>query len=135
MLFSDLEDTLGHHKIDNVLSDKTKVSTRMTPDFDLYWLQQEYHDSGRDAELVDLAKVPIPYQDWRSAGKNAAWGLDKYKFLPMIKHAWDQQPHKHWYVFIEADTYLSVPNLLRFLETQDLDPEAVLWQLGPYVGA
>jgi hypothetical protein len=119
LAFSDLKGTLGSHKLDNVLSDKTEKSTLGVPDFDLYFKQREYLESGREIELGNLGNIPIPYKDWRSAGKNAAWGLDKYKFLPMIKHAWDQQPNKDWYVFIEQDTYLSISNLVRFLNTQD----------------
>jgi hypothetical protein len=37
----------------------------------------------------------------------------------MIEHAWKRQPGREWYVFIEADTYMSISNLLRFLETKD----------------
>lgn len=119
MIFSDLDQTLGSLQYHDVLTGFTKESTKYNPDFRLYWQQREYAEQGRETELLELSKIPIPYKDWRTAGKSAAWGLDKYKFLPMIKRAWDLQPERDWYVFIEADTYVSVSNLLRFLETQD----------------
>ena len=37
----------------------------------------------------------------------------------MIDRAWEYQPEKDWYVFIEADTYLSLANLVNFLSSKD----------------
>ncbi|KAK5173843.1 uncharacterized protein LTR77_002524 [Saxophila tyrrhenica] len=119
MLFSDLEQSIGAHKLEDVLSSFSEASMQNNVDFDLYRKQQEYAKQGRETELGNLGEIPIPYDDWRTSGKSAAWGLDKYKFLHMIQRAWERQPNKAWYVFIEADTYLSISNLLRFLDTQD----------------
>jgi len=119
MLFSDLDQRIGSLDMDDVLKMYTEDSTRGLLDFDIYRQQQKLAEQGRDIELQKLSKLPIPYDDWRSAGKSAAWGLDKYKFLSMIQRAWERQPMKDWYVFIEVDTYLSISNLLRFLATQN----------------
>ena len=35
----------------------------------------------------------------------------------MVDKAWSLQPDRDWYVFVEANAYLSWPNLLRFLAT------------------
>lgn len=118
-LFSDLEGTMGSHGIADTLGHFSEEETKYNPDFQLYRQQREYVEEGREVELESLSTIPIPYKDWRTAGKNAAWGLDKYKFLSMINQAGTLQPGKNWYVFIEADTYLSISNLLRFLETRD----------------
>jgi hypothetical protein len=45
-----------------------------------------------------------------------SWYIDKWKFLPMISDAYATfGDSKKWYFFIEADTYLSLHNLLPWL--------------------
>lgn len=119
MLYSDLTQRVGSHTEIDVLESFSDASILGNPDFDLYRKQKEYAEQGRETELGKLGKIPITVENWRTPNKSAAWGLDKYKFLHMIQQAWDCQPDKDWYVFIEADTYLSISNLLRFLDTQD----------------
>ncbi|KAK4889237.1 hypothetical protein LTR27_011914 [Elasticomyces elasticus] len=46
-----------------------------------------------------------------------SWNLDKWKFLPMISDAYQRfGAQKSWFVFIEADTYLSAHNLRLWLK-------------------
>ena len=119
LIFSDLDQTLGAHHIYDVLSRFSPEAMKQNPDFDLYREQQDLVSQGRETELRSLANLPVKVDDWRYSGKSAAWGLDKYKFLHMIERAWELQPDQDWYIFIEADTYLSVPNLVRWLATQE----------------
>jgi hypothetical protein len=62
MLFSDLEQTLGSHDLDNVLSHVTKTEVHSNPEFNLYWKQQEYADDGREVELKVLHNMSMPYE-------------------------------------------------------------------------
>lgn len=49
-----------------------------------------------------------------------SWKLDKLKFLPMISDACRvYEDQKTWYIFVEADTYLSLQNLLLWLQRLD----------------
>lgn len=125
MIFSDLDQTLGNHKIIDVLDRFSPEVMQDNPDFDLYHKQKEYAAAGREKDLPKLGDLPIKEDDWRTAGHSAAWGLDKYKFLHMVERAWELQPERHWYVFLEADTYLSIPTLQRWLAT--LDPRKKLY--------
>lgn len=43
----------------------------------------------------------------------------------MVEQSWELAPNRDWYFFLEADTYLSWPNLLRWLGT--LDPRKKLY--------
>jgi hypothetical protein len=62
MLFSDLEQTLGSHELDNVLSHVTKPEVHSNPEFNLYWTQQEYAEDGREVELKVLHNMSMPYE-------------------------------------------------------------------------
>lgn len=81
LIFSDLEQRLGEHQVHNVLANFTPSAMKGNKDFDIYRTQQQYVADGRAADLPRLSSVPIPSDDWRTNGKSAAWGLDKYKFL------------------------------------------------------
>ncbi|KAK5122301.1 hypothetical protein LTR85_004212 [Meristemomyces frigidus] len=119
IIVSDLEQTLGRHRIHDVLANIAPEDKDENPEFNIYRKQHEYVTSGRATELRSLSSLPISQDDWRTKGKTAAWGLDKYKFLHMVEKAWELQPQRDWYVFIEADTYISWPNLHSFLEHYD----------------
>ncbi|KAI7711459.1 hypothetical protein KC353_g8972, partial [Hortaea werneckii] len=91
ILVSDLQQTLGRHQIHDVLaaSSSSKPMAK-NPDFDIYRHQQRLAETGGldEPALARLKRMPMPEQDWRTAGKTAAWGLDKYKFLHMVEKAW-----------------------------------------------
>lgn len=127
MIFSDLDQTLGHLRIIDVLDRFSPAAMQGNADFDLYHKQKEYAAAGLENDLPKLGGLPIAGDDWRTAGKSAAWGLDKYKFLHMVERAWELQPDREWYVFLEADTYLSIPTLQRWLAK--FDPRKK-WYLG-----
>ena len=117
MIFSDLEQTLGDVQIHDVLSNFSQKTLERNPDFELYRKQKELKTQNRESELETLSHMLAPPRDWRTKGKSASWGLDKYKFIPMVEAAYELQPDRDWYVFLEADTYLSWPNLNRWLAT------------------
>jgi hypothetical protein len=121
IIFSDLEQTLGSYKVRDVLAKFSPDVASDNPDFNLYRQQKALLAEGRDIEIPALRSLPNPIDDWRIKDKSAAWALDKYKFLHMIEQAWELQPDREWYVFIEADTYLSWPNLSRWLGTLNPD--------------
>ncbi|KAI7262421.1 glycosyltransferase family 31 protein [Hortaea werneckii] len=130
ILVSDLAQTLGRHQIHDILATaSSSKSMAKNPEFDIYRHQQRLAETGGldEPALAYLKRMPMPEQDWRTAGKTAAWGLDKYKFLHMVEKAWELQPGRQWYVFIEDDTYLSLRGLRRFLEHYDSREK---WYLG-----
>ena len=113
LLFSDLEQDIGGFHLHDVLSRFDPALMVNNSDFDIYRKQQEYARLGLDMRLLKDEKDPNP--NWRTKGHNAAWALDKYKFLHMLELAWELRPERDWYVFIEADTYLMRSNLYGWL--------------------
>ncbi|KAG9694991.1 putative plasma membrane ferric-chelate reductase, partial [Aureobasidium melanogenum] len=123
LLFSDLEQDIHSLHIHDVLSRYNPDFLAHHADFELYRKQKEYQAEGRDIQTLSTMKDSN--SDWRTAGHNAAWALDKYKFLHMIERAWELQPDKDWYVFAETDTYIVWRNLMQWL--QRFDPSEPLY--------
>ncbi|ELR02596.1 hypothetical protein VC83_08869 [Pseudogymnoascus destructans] len=78
------------------------------PDFDLYNNQKELRQLGQNMDLLRT--------EWNS---EAAWRLDKYKNLYTAQKAWNLAPDRDWYLYIDADTYISWANLSLWLATLD----------------
>lgn len=126
MVFSDLEQTLlsGSVHTQDVLANFPLAAMEHNPDFDLYRMQKEYGQD--DARIVaELSHLPSPPHEGQPEGHTAGWALDKYKFLRMIEIAYERQPGRDWYLFLEPDTYLSWPNLKQWL--QSLNPDEKLF--------
>lgn len=119
MVFSDLNQSLGRLQIHDVLSRFTPSAVEDNPDFDIYRMQQQLVAQQREDEIPSLAAMPAHSTGPETAGKSAAWRLDAYKFVHMLERAYELQPDRDWYVFLEADTYLSWPTLKRLLALQD----------------
>jgi hypothetical protein len=78
------------------------------------------------AELKDLEQHKRLHEHMRLGGDasnlrgDKSWHLDKWKFLPMISDAYFTfGDRKKWYFFVEADTYVSLHNLLPWLSMLD----------------
>lgn len=107
------EQNVGNYHVYDVLSEVTDEAKHGLMEFDLY-----------DAQ----AACPVSQKDCTSE-MNGGWELDKYKFLHMIERTWKMRPHKKWYVFAEADSYVFWPNLIYWLNHK-VTPEK-----HPYVGS
>ena len=104
VIFSDFEEVIAGREVHDSLDEvnKTIVDTS-SPEFDLY---RRLQSSGRDGLTPEESTV-------RTDG--AAWKLDKWKFLPIIDKAIRRKPDARWYVFMEADTYISWTNLQHYI--------------------
>lgn len=108
LFFSDMAGTVGNFAIHDSLDTATRAATRNNPDFDLYYKQQEIKGLGQDMGSL------------RNEGKEeSAWRLDKYKNLYTAQKAWDMAPGRDWYMYIDADSYISWTNLFHWLATYD----------------
>ncbi|WPH01337.1 Hypothetical protein R9X50_00417800 [Acrodontium crateriforme] len=126
VIFSDMADTIAGHEIHDVLADFTPDVRDSNPEFDIYRKQYELLAEGKKEQIPDLKKWPVVgVQDFRTAGKSASWGLDKYKNILAAFLSWKLRPEQDWYIFIDADTYLS-QNTLR-AELAKHDPREVLY--------
>ncbi|KAF2768800.1 hypothetical protein EJ03DRAFT_257815, partial [Teratosphaeria nubilosa] len=123
LIVSDLEQTIGQHRIYDVFARFPKEMKDSHADFELYRKQQEYVATGNAKGLASLTKMPIAGK--REVDQNAAWALDRYKFARMVELAIEVRPDRDWYIFIEDDTYLSYNTIVKFLA--DYDPSKPLF--------
>lgn len=124
LIFSDLEQTLGRHRIHDALANVLPDAMDHNTDFDLYRKQKQLVAQSRAKELSKLKDLLGPDEDAKTSISAAVDGLDKYKILHMIQQAAKLQPERDWYVFIEDDTYVVWPNLLAWLKTLDPHKES-----------
>jgi len=111
LVVADLEfDLPGHHSYD-VLRDVDPLVRDHDPAFDIYHEQRRMRKEGYSIEQIGNT----------SLSHDAAWELDKFKFLPMVYKASTDMPNKDWYVFLEADTYVNLMNLYLWLSQLDAD--------------
>lgn len=109
LLVADLDFEVADRQIHDVLGNVSQAVRNNNPAFDIYHQQRRLKDGGSTLEQISSSL------DAKAPGHNAAWELDKFKFLPMVYKAYTDMPDKDWYVFLEADTYFNVNNLHSWL--------------------
>ncbi|KAJ5965841.1 hypothetical protein N7481_012555 [Penicillium waksmanii] len=122
VIYSDFDEEIEGVKIHDVLRHiDTDVKERVA-DFNIYNRVVEHGRKGLDQDdFADEANSAI------GKPSNPGWKLDKWKFLPMAQEALKYKPDAKWYVFMEADTYVSWPTLLAWLAKFDAKKP---WYLG-----
>lgn len=110
VIYSDNADSIGSFQVIDVLTNTTS-STLNTSEFDVYRSQAEYSANNAYVEAAGLDG-----DDW---GPQGGWIIDKYKFVPLVQHAGNNWPDVKWYIYTEDDTYLFLPNVLKYLAQFD----------------
>lgn len=101
----------------DVLRNVNESVKQTNPDFDLY---NRVHEMGRAAlQMDEMSRHGDNMETPFGKKDNPGWKLDKWKFLPMIDEALRMQPDAKWFVFMEADSYIIWPNLIRWLSRLD----------------
>ncbi|KAJ5116307.1 hypothetical protein N7456_000655 [Penicillium angulare] len=122
VIYSDFEEEIQGVKIHDALRSMGPEITERTPDFDIYNRIKEMGRKGLEQDdFADEANSAI------GKPNNPGWKLDKWKFLPMAQEALAYKSNAKWFVFIEADTYVSWPTLLSWLA--GFDPKKP-WYIG-----
>ncbi|KAF2101506.1 hypothetical protein NA57DRAFT_64278 [Rhizodiscina lignyota] len=120
-IFSDMEQTIGKHKVHDALKNVRDEIKDGSPDFHIYREQQKLKDPDKIIETLSGMRTP-------DSADLAAWTLDKYKNIHIAEDIWELQPNYDWYLYIDADTYVMWPTLLQW--TKRLDPDKI-----SYMGA
>jgi hypothetical protein len=111
-IYSDLAQTFADHPVHDAIAPVTSSLREQHPDFDLYRRLEEWQ---------------YERQDFSQLSGHKSWMLDKWKFLPMVHHAFVSAPLEvEWFVLMEADTSLSWSNLLSWLNTLNSSDELYL---------
>lgn len=111
LIFSDLEQWVGQFYLHNALRTVNETIKNKHVDFEIYRTIHHYNATSQDLNAL---------KEDRGRGENrAGWKLDKYKFMHMIEEAYEKRPLANWYLFIETDTYVFWPTLVKWLERLD----------------
>ena len=105
LVFSDAPQDFAGEPIRDALSLVSKEARADLEDLEQYRILHDHMRLGCDASELRGDK---------------SWHLDKWKFLPMISNTYFIfGDRKKWYFFLEADTYVSLHNLLPWLSELD----------------
>lgn len=110
-LYADVAGSVGGHEVIDVLQNVTDT-TKESNQFKMY---RRLHHLRQSHGTISASETTL----------NGGWDLDKFKNLPMLLHAWKTSPDSEWFVFMDADTYFMIDNLMDYLST--LDPEDPLY--------
>ena len=118
VLYSDVNEQLSPDvRAIDVLANVTDAIRQHSPlAYDIYEKQQAVNPSNNYYEQAGLPGDAISSKVG-SDGNPDGWVLDRYKFLPMLSHAWENWRDVKYYVYIEDDTYIFWPNVMRYLQT------------------
>jgi hypothetical protein len=113
LLFSDLAQDIGEYHIHNALDSVSTSIIKNNPDFKFYRGLKALWEEKGDISAMKGATAPD------DSSQNAAWNLDKYKFLHVMEKSWAMKPDMEWYILIDADSYIFWSNMLVWLQTMD----------------
>lgn len=108
LLFSDLDQYIAGYHVRDSLETVLSAAKDDNHEFDLYRQQK--------ACIVDQEVCAKNIDGVQGAG----WNLDKYKNIHIAEKTHSLRPGYDWYFFVDADTYVSWPNLVQML--RKLDP-------------
>ncbi|RYC58455.1 hypothetical protein CHU98_g7754 [Xylaria longipes] len=115
-IWSDLEEDFAGYHIGNALDEIEPSLLEHHSDFEYYRHLQKY---GREIASSEEATSWTDAPNTGFGRDTPAWKLDKWKFLPVAKKAYRQNPASKWYVFVEGDTYVFWTSLLAWLSKVD----------------
>lgn len=129
LVFSDMAQDFHGLQIHDSLDELHKYVDMSNPDLKYY----EYlRKSGETARRKKAQSSAWRFGGW-SNGKNeekekpdldmeessAAWEMDKYKNIPILRKSYAMYPEKKWFLFVDADTSIMWSNILTWVAMLD----------------
>lgn len=107
LIFSDMAEQIGGYTVYDSL-ETVLDEVKQNKDFDIYRRQKncpgDHEECNKNHDL----------------GKEG-WNLDKYKNIHMAEKAYKMRPNYDWYLFVDADTYISFASLAEWLPKLNAD--------------
>ncbi|KAK6580987.1 hypothetical protein PZA11_006475 [Diplocarpon coronariae] len=127
--FSDMPQQIQGHRLLDALDAIPEAIQRGNSDFEIYRRQQE-----GSRGLQNAMDRPDGSDDPNFNQRQAAWNLDKYKFIHLVEKSWKLKPEADWYLIVDADTYVVLPSLLTWLPRLDSARRLLLGSMACYEG-
>ncbi|KAK8035819.1 hypothetical protein PG991_001892 [Apiospora marii] len=122
VIYADTDAQIGSHRVVDVLADLPE-SVKASPRFEAYREARDWH-----AHNYYLEQSGLPGDVGTGEGPPGGWRLDKYNGRAATG------PRAKWYLYTEDDTYLFLPNVLRYLSSYDHRAPHWLGGLGEMLG-
>ncbi|KAH8844584.1 hypothetical protein MCOR27_011390 [Pyricularia oryzae] len=129
VIYADVDAQIGRHAVIDVLASFPTALREKSPAFETYREIRDWHAANHYLEQTGL-----PGDVSTTEGPSGGWRLDKYKFLPLMQRAGRDFAQAKWYIYTEDDTYLFLPNVLRYLSRYDHTRPHYLGGLGEMLG-
>ncbi|ANB12476.1 hypothetical protein AWJ20_731 [Sugiyamaella lignohabitans] len=110
-LYADKPGSIGGYEVIDILANVTQ-ETYESRQFEKYRKMRYLHNQHG---VYDASQVKI----------DGGWDLDKFKNIPMLYHAYNASPESDWFIFMDADSYIMMDVMTKWLKT--LDPNEILY--------
>ena len=107
IIYSDYEEKIKGHEVHDILAGYSDEIKQKNDNFEIY------------RRLQKKGKKALTDEEKKEGTWGTGWNLDKWKFLPIINQALKERPNMKWYILIEADTYIMLSNLVKWLHRLD----------------
>lgn len=118
LLLSDFSEEIDGYEVHDALDIVSEDVRAQEPSFEMW---NRLRKGGRSA-LFDTDPETQEQLQWAVKGwsqRRDGWRRARFMNLPMAVKAQEYKPDARWYVFIDADTYISPSNLLRMVRGLD----------------
>jgi hypothetical protein len=123
LLLSDFNEEIEGHEVQDALDMVSDNIRQEDPSFDLW---RRLHQEGRSTLAASDPEMDEQlHWGFAASERQEGWRLARFMNLPMAVKAQEFRPFAKWYVFIDADTFISWSNLLRL--TRRLDHTKALY--------
>jgi hypothetical protein len=116
-IYSDAASSMAGYEVMDILADLPD-DVMQNQQLDIYRQQREQR---REHALPHYKSFMFDSSQPASQQNNnlnvQAWIIDKFKVLPMLRHAWLTSPDLDWYIMIEDDTFVLADNIGKWLGT------------------
>jgi hypothetical protein len=116
LIFSDYAEEIEGFVVQDALDAIVPEIRLNHEDFD-HW--RKLHQDGREGLDQGQMGNHVAADDLGAAFQNGGWKIDRFKNLQMVLKALDYNHDAKWYVFTDADTYISSSNLLSWTRQMD----------------
>jgi hypothetical protein len=118
LVFSDMAQDFHGLQIHDSLDELYKYVDMSNPDLAYYEYLKKSATQKPKGWLNSWAKEEEENK-FETKESDAAWEMDKYKNIPILRKSYAMYPEKKWYLFVDADTSVMWTNILIWLAQMD----------------